>query len=162
NDVSILLNVATAGGGFTFIPGPRLVGGDGPVATVVQNVNGGAYPDLLISDSGSNQVRLLRGLGAGFFDHPDPTIYHVGTTPGPLFVGNFSGNPSQLDLVTVNAGSNDLSLVTDINGGNIVAQSIPSGGVFPIAAVEGNFGGTGGGNDLLVANNGDGHLALFL
>jgi hypothetical protein len=161
-DVSILLNVPTADGGFTFIPGPRLAGGDGPVATVVQNVNGGAYPDLLISDSGSNQVRMLRGVGGGFFDDQDPTIYNVGTSPGPLFVGNFTGNPSQLDLVTVNAGSNDLSLVTDINGGNTVAQSIPSGGVLPIAAVEGDFGGAGAGNGLLVANNGDGHLALFL
>ena len=165
NDVSILLNVATADGGFTFVPGPRLQAGLGPTSTVVENVTGNAFPDLLVSDSGSNQVRLLPGVGGGFFDDQDPTIFNVGTTPGPLFVGNFTGNPSQLDLVTVNAGSNDLSFVPDINGGNTVAQSIPSGGVFPIAAVEGDFGGTGGtsgGNDLLVANNGDGHLALFL
>ena len=93
NDVSILLNVATAEGGFTFIPGPRLAGGDGPVATVVKNVNGDAYPDLLISDSGSNQVRLLPGVGGGFFNDQDPTIFNVGTTPGPIFVGNFTGNP---------------------------------------------------------------------
>ena len=132
---------------------------------MVEDVNGDGIPDLLVSDSGSNQVRLLPGVGGGFFNDQDPTIFHVGTTPGPLFVGNFTGNPGQLDLVTVNAGSNDLSLVADINGGNAVAQSIPSGGVFPIAAVEGDFGGTNatsGGNDLLVANNGDGHLALFL
>ena len=127
NDVSILLNV-TADGGFmfvTFVPGPRLVGGDGPAATVVTNVLGDPFPDLLISDSGSNQVRLLRGVGGGFFDDQDPTIFNVGTTPGPLFVGNFTDNPSELDLVTVNSGSNDLSLVPDINGGNTVVAEHP-------------------------------------
>ena len=27
-------------------------------------------------------------------------------SPGPLFVGDFTGLPGQLDLVTINAGSN--------------------------------------------------------
>src|SRR5262249_39763408 len=87
----------------------------------------------------------------------------VGTTPGPLFVGDFTGRPGQLDLVTLNAGSNDLSFVGDINGGNTFAVSISSGGGFPIAAVEGGFGpGPGGRSDLPVANDADGHLGLFL
>ena len=109
-----------------------------------------------------NEVRQLKGVGNGFFDDVHYTTYTTGADPGPLFVGNFTGNPGELDLVTVNASSNDLSFVSDINGGNFVAQSIPSGGVEPVAAVAGNFGGSDGGDDLLVANNGDGHLALFL
>jgi hypothetical protein len=137
------------------------------VATVVKDVTGDGVPDILVSDSVSNQVRLLPGVGGGFFNDGGATIFAVGTTPGPIFVGNFSGTPGMIDLVTVNAGSNDLSLVRDINRGNTVAQSIPSGGVFPLAAVLGTFGGVvvgggGGGNDLLVANSVDGHLALFL
>ena len=42
NDVSILLNVATADGGFTFVPGPRLQAGLGPTSTVVEEVPGNA------------------------------------------------------------------------------------------------------------------------
>ncbi|MBV8231013.1 MAG: VCBS repeat-containing protein, partial [Planctomycetaceae bacterium] len=109
---------------------------------------------------GSNDVWLLPGVGGGFFNDQDPTIFPVGRNPGPLFVGNFMGRPGQLDLVTVNAGSNDLTLIPDfLHGGQ--AQEIPSGGTDPVAALAGDFLGDGR-TDLLVANNGDGRLALFL
>ena len=85
NDVSILLNEATAGGGFTFVPGPRLQAGIGPTSTVVEDVTGDGIPDLLVSDSGSNQVTLLPGVGDGFFNDQNPTIFPVGSNPGPLF-----------------------------------------------------------------------------
>ena len=160
NDVSILLNEPTPGGGFTLVPGPRLKAGYGPMATTVADVNGDGIPDILVSDSQSNDVRVLYGVGGGFFNDVTPLIIPVGMAPGPLFVANFTGRPGQLDLVTLNAHSNDLSLVTDINGGNRVAQSISAFGLAPIAAVMGDFGT--GAMGLLVADNGDGHLALFL
>ncbi|MBV8382145.1 MAG: hypothetical protein JOZ63_06040, partial [Planctomycetaceae bacterium] len=116
--------------------------------------------DLLVSNSGSNDVWLLPGVGGGFFNDQDPTIFPVGRNPGPLFVGNFMGRPGQLDLVTVNAGSNDLTLIPDfLHGGQ--AQEISSGGTDPVAALAGDFLEDGR-TDLLVANNGDGRLALFL
>ena len=159
NDISILLN-RKQGDSITFVPGPRLKTGSGPTATVVRDVNSDGIPDILVSDSQSNDVRLLTGRGLGFFNDTNPTIVQTGMAPGPLFVGNFAGRFGQLDLVTLNAGSNTLSFVPDINGGNVVAQSIPSGGQVPIAAVEMEFGR--GINGLLVANNGNGRLALFL
>ncbi|MBV8676706.1 MAG: hypothetical protein JO355_05990, partial [Planctomycetaceae bacterium] len=107
-----------------------------------------------------NDVWLLPGVGGGFFNDQDPTIFPVGRNPGPLFVGNFMGRPGQLDLVTVNAGSNDLTLIPDfLHGGQ--AQEISSGGTDPVAALAGDFLEDGR-TDLLVANNGDGRLALFL
>ena len=62
--------------------------------------------------------------------------------------------------MTVNSGSNTLTLIGDINGDNVVTESLPSGGEFPVAAVEINVLGDEV-PDLLVANS-DGHLALFL
>ena len=44
---------------------------------------------------------------------PIRRTYFVGTDPGPTFVGDFNG---QTDLVTVNAGSNDLTLISDFDG----------------------------------------------
>ena len=159
NDVSILLGQGR-GQDWMLTPGPRLKAGWGPTATVVSDVNGDGIPDILVSDSQSNDVRVLRGVGLGFFIDTNPTTFTTGSNPGPLIVGDFTGPPGQLDLVTINAGSNTLTLIRDINGGNVVTESLPSGGEFPVAAVEINVRG-GEVSDLLVANS-DGHLALFL
>jgi len=139
---------------------PRLKAGAGPAATVVMDVDKDGKPDILVSESLANQVRLLPGVGQGFFDDQNPTFFPVGTDPGPIFVGNFTGVPNQLDLVTINAGSNDLTLIRNFQAGNI-PQSIPSRGIDPVAALAGDFN-VDGRTDLLVANSGDGTLALFL
>ena len=60
NQVSILLNQSQQAATISFTAGPRLnAGGIGPVSTVVGNFTGGAYPDLLVTNSGSNDVTLL-------------------------------------------------------------------------------------------------------
>jgi hypothetical protein len=159
NDLSILLGQGR-GARWTLVSGERIKTGIGPKMTVVSDINGDGIPDILVSDGQSNDVRLIRGVGDGFFNDSNPTIYPTGINPCPLFVADFSGRPGQLDLVSLNAGSNDLTLVSDINNGGFFGQEIGSGGLVPIARVMGNFGG--GGVDLLVANNGDGNLALFL
>ena len=80
----------------------------------------------------------------------------MGSQPGPLFVGNFDGKP---DLVTVNAGSNDLTLISDFMGSHPVTTTISSGGLDPVAAFE--FSSGSGFDNLVVANNGDGTFALL-
>ena len=160
NDLSILRGKGQ-GQNWTLTPWLRLTTGIGPTSTVVRDVYGNGIPDILVSDSQSNDVRLIKGVGDGYFNDTNPTIYPTGIDPVSVVVGNFTGRPAQLDMVTINAGSNDLSEFLDISGGGDVAQTIPSGGAVPVAAVEGDFGG-GATDDLLVANNADGHLALFV
>jgi FG-GAP-like repeat len=157
NQVSILLNQSQKGGAISFSAGPRLSsGGSGPVSTVVGNFTGGAYPDMLVTNAQSSDVTLLPGVGQGFFNDQNPRIYAVGTDPGPTFVGNFSG---QTDLVTVNAGANDLTLVAGFEGSNPTTSTISSGGVVPDTAFD--FEGGDGLEDLVVGNAGDGALSLF-
>jgi len=158
NDVSILINVPV-GNSFTFEPGPRLQAGDGPVSTAVADVVGNGVPDLLVANSGSNSVWMLPGIGNGFFDDQTPTIYHVGTDPGALFVGNFMAGSGQ-DLVTVNSGSNNVTLISGLGSASPLVQSISTGGVDPIAAFAVDLTGNGL-NSLVVANNGDGNIALL-
>ena len=160
NDVAILLNRQSPDGGLTFRPGPRLKVGAGPSATLVADLDGNGLPDLVVTNSGSNNVYILHGRGLGSFDAVNPTILPVaGTGPGAEVIGNFTGRARGLDLVTLDQGSNSLSFFAGINGGTPVAQSIPSGGQFPIAALALDRGD--GASNLLVANNGDGTLALF-
>jgi hypothetical protein len=157
NDVSILINVKE-GNSFSFVPGPRLKVGDGPVSTVVTSVAGGV-PSLLVTDSGSNDVRLLPGIGNGFFDDRSPTIYSVGTNPGALFVGNFGGGSGQ-DLVTVNSGSDNVTLISGFGTASPVIQTVSTGGSDPIAAFAVDLHGDGV-NSLVVANSGDGIISLL-
>jgi hypothetical protein len=156
NEVSILLNTSH-GGEISFSAGPRLnAGGSGPVSTVVGNFKGGPYPDLLVTNSGSNNVTLLPGVGQGFFNDQSPRAYSVGTDPVASFVGDFNGTT---DLVTINAGSDNLTLVSGFEGNSPVTTTIASGGVDPDAAFAFTTGN--GFEDLVVGNAGDGVLSLF-
>jgi hypothetical protein len=156
NQVSFLLNHSD-GNNFSFSLPLRLnAGGYGPVSTVVGNFTGGRYPDLLVTNSVSNDVTLLPGVGQGFFNAQDPRVYTVGSDPAASFVGNFDSNT---DLVTVNAGSNDLTLISGFEGSNPVTTTIASGGIDPTTAFD--FSSGNGFEDLVVANTGDGVLALF-
>ena len=155
NDVSILLN-QPQGNSLTFTPGPRLKAGSGPVSTVVQDVTGDGIPDVLVSNSQSNNVMLLPGVGGGFFNDQNPRVFPVGISPGPVFVGNFDGSPG---LLTVNSGSNDLTLISDFMGSSPVTRTFGSGGLDPVAALV--FRSDNGFDNLIVANNDDGHLALL-
>jgi hypothetical protein len=76
--------------------------------------------------------------------------------PGPAFVGDFDGQP---DLLTIDAGSNDLTLTSDFNGPNPVTSTMSSGGVDPSVAFA--FSTLSGFDNLVVGNTGDGVLALF-
>ena len=159
NDVSILIN-EKVGNSFTFVPGPRLQVGVGPVSTQLVNVPGSSLPDLVVANSGSNSVWLLQGIGNGFFNDQEPTIYPVGTNPTAVFVGHFMSSTSQ-DLLTVNSGSNDVTLISGLGTASPLMESISTGGVDPTAAFTVDLAGNGQ-DSLVVANNGDGNIALLL
>ena len=162
NDVTILLNQATADGGFTFVPGPRLnlktatQQGIGPVATAIVPSPTGGPASLAVSLSGSNQVWVIPGVGGGFFNDQNPRIFNVGSNPGMILAGNFDGRP---DLVSVNAGSNDLTIISNFGSQVFTISTIPSGGVDPVTAFA--FSSGNGFDSLVVGNTGDGVLALF-
>jgi hypothetical protein len=100
-------------------------------------------------------VTFLPGVGQGFFDDRDPRIYSVGSDPQNIFIGPFN---DQEDLLTVNAGSSDLTLISDFEGASPVVTTIAAGGVDPTTAFD--FSTGDGFEDLVVGNTG-GALALF-
>ncbi len=110
-------------------------------------------------NQGSNNVQVLPGLGGGFFDDRSPTGFAADNSPSRAFVGQFDSGPG-LDLVIVNTQSNDLTYYSNFMATGAKAATIPSGGQYPIAALQGDFNDDGY-SDLIVANNGDGTIALF-
>jgi hypothetical protein len=155
NDLSILFGQGR-GANWTLTQGPRLNAGLGPTATVVQDIDGDGLPDILVCNSESNNVYLLRGVGNGFFDDNNPTIFQTGQDPEQLFVGHFDSQGG-LGLVTVNAGSNDLTFFASFGPG----RSISTGGLDPRAAVATDFTQDGR-TDLIVLNQGSDQVSLLV
>ena len=159
NDLSVIVGQVVAGAWSPRFQ-LRLKTGYGPTGTVVLDVNGDGIPDIVVSDGGSADVREIPGLGGGYFDDQHPKVIPTGNDPGAPIVGDITGNPGEIDLVTLDAGSDSLTLVRDINRGGLVAQEISAGGSVPISATILSNDETGG-VSLLVADYGDGFLALF-
>ncbi len=159
NDVSILLNESGPNGELSFVPGPRLEAGVGPVATAIMTLAGQTTPDLFVADSGSNQVLMLRGLGNGFFNDQSPVVYSVGTDPTQLLVGNFSAAAGQ-ELVAINSGSDNITVLSGLGSGSATSQTLSSGGIDPTSAIAVPFPATGL-DSLVVSNNADGNISLF-
>jgi hypothetical protein len=101
-------------------------------------------------------VAVLPGLSSGFFNDSRPQILSTGSDPRQVLAGNFDGH-SDHELITVNAGSNDLSFFPVFGTG----VSIPTGGEQPVSAVVGRLNGDGF-DDVIVANNGDGRITMLL
>jgi hypothetical protein len=163
NDVSILFYQPTANGGFTFTSGPRLQAGTGPTSTVVKDVTGDGIPDLLVSDSGSNDVRLLPGTGNGFFVDAGPQVKSfalpAGSTPVQVMVGTFL--PSQgPEILTVDRGSNELTVISTFDTPTPVFNTIVTGGTDPVDAIAVSVAGQAL-ESLIVANSGDGLFTLL-
>jgi hypothetical protein len=156
NDISILLN-EPQGNGFTFTQGPRLSAGSGPVALLYGDFSGNGVPDILVSDSGSNSLRLIPGQGDGFFNDGNPTIIELSQTPGPILAGPFEGGTAP-DIVALNPGSDGLTLVSGLSTSSPSTQAFSFGGFDPVEAFA--VLGSSGFEDLIVTSA-DGRVELL-
>ena len=159
NDVSVLLGQGS-GSSWTMISGARVQTDAGPVAVAVGNLLGGTQTDLAVANSGANNVQVFPSVGGGFFNDQTQavTTIPVGQAPSALFLGDFNGLGQ--GLATLNAGSNDGTLISGLGSASPVTQSFATGGDSPTTGFAGDFTGDGF-TDLVVGNNGDGHLALL-
>jgi hypothetical protein len=159
NDVSVLTG-SRAGGMWSASYELRLQAGYGPTAVAVSNLLGGAFKDVVVTDSLSNQVRVIPGLGGGFFDDLNPVIFRTGSDPVGVVVLPPGDSRSRGGLITLNAGSNDLTFIGGLGTAAPFVQNVASGGELPFAAVPVTDPLTGA-EQILVANSADGRLSLF-
>jgi hypothetical protein len=156
NDVTILIGTTDAEGRWTMVPGPRLKAGERPVFTAVADVLGNGQADILVVNQDSNTVSVLLGLGGGFFQDNHPLTLRTGLSPVQVLVGHFSTSALP-GIVVLDSQSNALTYFANVSAAPI---TIPSGGIDPISAVEGDFFNNGFA-DIAVANHGDSLITIF-
>ncbi len=156
NQVIILPGVGdgTFGAGKTL----GLVSGSTPRGLAVADVSGDGKLDIITADSASNTVSVL--VAKGNYTYADPVRFGLGTGTGPrwLLAQDVNGDGAP-DLITVNSGSNDLTLLIN-TGANFAAPVSLKCGTTPRMAVLADFTGDGKA-DLLVSNAGSGDFSLL-
>ncbi len=144
--------------------GPALNDGNGyyvgtnPTGITVANLNG--QPDIIVANSGSNDVSILLGQGTGsnFTLIPGPRI---STDAGPVAVavGNILSNGTQ-DLAVANQQANNVQVFTGVGSGFFSqnARTYPVGQA-PDGLFLGDFSGSG--TQIATLNGGSNSISLI-
>ncbi len=83
------------------------------------DVNGDGQPDLVVANSGSNNVSVLLGNGNGTFQ--SAVNYATGSEPSAVAVADVNGD-GHPDLVVTNFGSNTVSVLLNNGSGTFQAS----------------------------------------
>ncbi|CAF1648956.1 unnamed protein product, partial [Rotaria magnacalcarata] len=78
--------------------------GANPTVVVAADVNGDGKPDIIVGNSGSNNVSVLLHIGNGTF--AAQTTYSTGTNPVAVAAADVNGD-GKPDSIVANDGSNN-------------------------------------------------------
>ena len=118
----------------------RLMPGDLPAQIIAAELNGDGIDDLVVRNAGDGTL----------------SVFFPRTFTGPI--GSQSDLEAFLPPVTLPVNG---TLISGAGSANPLIQSFATGGDSPTTGFAGDFSGNGF-TDLVVGNNGDGHLALLL
>ncbi|CAF1424753.1 unnamed protein product, partial [Rotaria sordida] len=118
--------------------------------------------DIVIANSGINTIEIRIGLGNSTFD--TQIMYSISTGLFPRYVNTADiDNDNNLDIVTVNSGSDSVSVNLGYGNGSFKVSTMYSTGVgsHPCSVV---FGDLNNDNrlDLIIANEGTDNIAVFI
>ncbi len=162
NDATVLLGDGT--GRFTQAAGspyPTGSPGSAPSAVALADLNGDGKLDLIVPNSGDNNVMVRLGNGDGTFGaETEVSVGATQKTPWAIAVGDVNGD-GLLDLVVANTESDSLTVLINNGSGISFTGSVFAVGVLPRGLTLGAFKGDGK-LDIAVANLTDGTVTVLL
>ena len=141
-NLSFLLNTGTGtfGTAIPFVVGYYYYPGE-PAHAAVGDLNNDGRLDIAVANPGYGGFIVVRNVGdcalnCGTFG--SPVAYSAGTTPRAVAAGDFNAD-GRLDLASVNAGSNSISISIGGNNGTFSAGVTVAAGTNPHGIAAGDF-----------------------
>ncbi|QEH34556.1 FG-GAP repeat protein [Aquisphaera giovannonii] len=160
NEARDELVVTTPQAGQTFLQG-RGEGLLAPSDVKIADLNGDGLSDLLVANSGGNELLIYLGIGGGAF--ASPLRVFAGTNPVEIQVGGVDAH-GRRDLFVTNSGSNDVSVfITYVDEAGFQVEQGPrlAAGLSPVSTTVAEVEGDDR-PDLLVVNQGGDAVSLLL
>lgn len=161
NNICSLLNTGLNGANTVSFGAPVLSpAGNGIKAIAPYDFNGDGSTDLVIANSGSNNISLIISNKDGTFGNE--RTFAVGASPVALAVGDVNKDGSA-DVVIANSGSNNISVLlrTEEPGCIFARQAIYDVGTNPSSVALGDINGDAV-LDVVVTNRGSDNVSLLL
>jgi hypothetical protein len=136
----------------------NLAAGTNPVSTAVGDFDGDGKQDIAVANSGTNNVSIRLGDGAGGFGAA--TNFDVGSQPRSVTVADFNGDGRQ-DLVTADFNSSNVSILRGDGAGGFIPFANIAVGTNPSSVATGDFNGDGL-PDIVTANSGSNDVSILL
>jgi streptogramin lyase len=133
-----------------------------PFSVAVGDFNRDNRSDIVVANSGTDNVGVLLNLGNGTFGME--MLYPIGTDFHPQYVITCDINKdNQSDIVTANSKMNCISVIMGYGNGTFAEQMIYStgDGSYPFAIASGDFNSDNW-LDFVIANEGTDDISIFL
>jgi len=138
--------------------------GNGPDFVTTTDLNADNFPDLVVANFTDNTLSILLGNGDGTFQNPISPPPPTGKGPVSIATGTFNAkNNTNVGLAVANETDSTLSILLG-NGDGTFTQASGSPiktGNHPVSVVTAVLS-TGGQSDLIVANQNDNTISVFL
>ncbi|HLJ97755.1 MAG TPA: DUF4214 domain-containing protein [Gemmataceae bacterium] len=161
----VVANAGAANVSLVTIPGDSSVqsitnypsngGNPKPTAAMVAELHKTGLPDLIVANSGTNDVEIFRGLAAGIFETTPSTTLLLpdGANPQALIVANLANSNGPPDIAVANLGTNNVTVFLNNGQGQFGVGTTYDAGKNPVGLVAGDFSGHGA-LDLAVVDSG--------
>ena len=158
NNVGVLFN---AGNGTFLNQTTYSTGGaSAPFSVAVIDVNGDNKPDIVVANSGTNNIGVLFNAGNGTF--LNQTAYSTGAGSGPRSVAVADVNSDNVpDIIVTGTGLNNVGVLLNAGNGTFLNQTTYTVGNSPrsVAVVDVNSDNK---SDIVVMNNGGTTVSVLL